>query len=146
MVLLVRAFVHSVCFGTLHPALNAVTACTAPAESVKACCLPVPPHRMLHPAVSASRVAPADQQLLLKEPSLTGHLQQDSTASALAATDNKKKRNGSIDFSDEDPDVRAHWALLVAGSSGWYNYRHQADVFHAYQVCSSAALLDRHGW
>ncbi len=26
------------------------------------------------------------------------------------------------------------WALLVAGSNTWYNYRHQADVFHAYQL------------
>jgi len=27
-----------------------------------------------------------------------------------------------------------HWAVLVAGSSGFYNYRHQADVCHAYQL------------
>ncbi|KAK9843400.1 hypothetical protein WJX81_000515 [Elliptochloris bilobata] len=26
------------------------------------------------------------------------------------------------------------WALLIAGSAGWGNYRHQADVLHAYQV------------
>jgi len=26
------------------------------------------------------------------------------------------------------------WAVLVAGSSGWYNYRHQADVAHSYQI------------
>uniref|UniRef100_A0A1I8AKU8 legumain n=1 Tax=Steinernema glaseri TaxID=37863 RepID=A0A1I8AKU8_9BILA len=26
------------------------------------------------------------------------------------------------------------WALLVAGSNGWYNYRHQADVCHSYHV------------
>lgn len=26
------------------------------------------------------------------------------------------------------------WAVLVAGSQGWYNYRHQADVLHLYQV------------
>ena len=26
------------------------------------------------------------------------------------------------------------WAVLVAGSRGWENYRHQADVCHAYQV------------
>merc|ERR1712127_517265 len=26
------------------------------------------------------------------------------------------------------------FAVLVAGSSGYYNYRHQADVCHAYQV------------
>ena len=31
------------------------------------------------------------------------------------------------------------WAVLVAGSRGWENYRHQADVCHAYQV------LHRHG-
>jgi len=27
-----------------------------------------------------------------------------------------------------------NWAVLVAGSDGYYNYRHQADVFHAYQT------------
>ena len=26
------------------------------------------------------------------------------------------------------------WAVLVAASRGWENYRHQADVCHAYQV------------
>ncbi|KAK0420853.1 hypothetical protein QR680_014927 [Steinernema hermaphroditum] len=31
------------------------------------------------------------------------------------------------------------WALLIAGSNGWYNYRHQADVCHAYQI------LRKHG-
>ena len=28
----------------------------------------------------------------------------------------------------------ANWAVLVAGSNTWYNYRHQADVFHAYKM------------
>ena len=27
-----------------------------------------------------------------------------------------------------------HWAVLVAGSNGYWNYRHQADVFHAYHA------------
>ena len=27
-----------------------------------------------------------------------------------------------------------NWAVLVAGSKGYVNYRHQSDVFHAYQV------------
>ncbi|THD26958.1 Legumain like [Fasciola hepatica] len=27
-----------------------------------------------------------------------------------------------------------NWAVLVAGSNGWYNYRHQADIAHAYQL------------
>jgi len=26
------------------------------------------------------------------------------------------------------------WAVLVAGSNTWSNYRHQADVYHAYQT------------
>lgn len=28
----------------------------------------------------------------------------------------------------------ANWAVLIAGSNTWYNYRHQADVYHAYQM------------
>jgi len=28
------------------------------------------------------------------------------------------------------------WAVIVAGSNGWYNYRHQADACHAYQIVS----------
>jgi legumain len=27
-----------------------------------------------------------------------------------------------------------NWAVLIAGSNGYYNYRHQADVAHAYQI------------
>jgi len=27
-----------------------------------------------------------------------------------------------------------HWAVLVAGSNGYYNYRHQADIAHAFQI------------
>ncbi|XP_075223807.1 legumain-like [Lycorma delicatula] len=36
----------------------------------------------------------------------------------------------------EDVDAKAPrlWALLVAGSSGWWNYRHQADISHAYHI------------
>lgn len=30
--------------------------------------------------------------------------------------------------------VSTQWALLVAGSNTYSNYRHQADVFHAYQA------------
>jgi legumain len=28
----------------------------------------------------------------------------------------------------------ANWAVLIAGSNGFYNYRHQADICHAYQT------------
>ena len=27
-----------------------------------------------------------------------------------------------------------HWALLVVGSNGFWNYRHQADICHSYHV------------
>jgi legumain len=27
-----------------------------------------------------------------------------------------------------------HWAVLVAGSNGYGNYRHQADICHSYQI------------
>ncbi|XP_038047023.1 legumain-like [Patiria miniata] len=39
-------------------------------------------------------------------------------------------------------DEAKHWALLVAGSSGWYNYRHQADICHAYQVLHAHGIPD----
>ena len=32
------------------------------------------------------------------------------------------------------PALCVNWAVLTAGSNSYYNYRHQADVFHAYQV------------
>ncbi|KAI1701628.1 peptidase c13 family domain-containing protein [Ditylenchus destructor] len=35
---------------------------------------------------------------------------------------------------DSDNDSPKIWALLVAGSNGWYNYRHQADIAHGYHV------------
>jgi len=35
-----------------------------------------------------------------------------------------------------------HWALLVAGSNGYYNYRHQADICHAYQLLHKNGIPD----
>lgn len=32
------------------------------------------------------------------------------------------------------------WAVLVAGSNQWFNYRHQADVCHAYQTLVSKGV------
>ncbi|CAA0838861.1 Vacuolar-processing enzyme beta-isozyme [Striga hermonthica] len=34
------------------------------------------------------------------------------------------------------------WAVLVAGSNGFGNYRHQADVCHAYQILKRGGLKD----
>jgi len=36
----------------------------------------------------------------------------------------------------------ANWAVLVAGSSEWTNYRHQADVCHAYQILHKNGIPD----
>ncbi|XP_045622223.1 legumain [Procambarus clarkii] len=36
------------------------------------------------------------------------------------------------------------WAVLVAGSSTWMNYRHQADVCHAYQILHQHGVPDDH--
>ena len=30
-----------------------------------------------------------------------------------------------------------HWAVLVAGSSSYGNYRHQADIAHAHKILKS---------
>ncbi|GFO03116.1 legumain [Plakobranchus ocellatus] len=37
---------------------------------------------------------------------------------------------------------RKHWALLIAGSAGYGNYRHQADVCHAYQILHKNGIPD----
>jgi legumain len=35
-----------------------------------------------------------------------------------------------------------NWAVLVAGSRDWVNYRHQADVCHAYQILHKNNISD----
>ena len=37
--------------------------------------------------------------------------------------------------------VSDHWAVLVAGSNTYGNYRHQADVAHAYTILKSQGFL-----
>lgn len=34
----------------------------------------------------------------------------------------------------------AHWAVIAAGSSGYMNYRHQADACHAYQIVKARGI------
>ncbi|OVA08482.1 Peptidase C13 [Macleaya cordata] len=41
-----------------------------------------------------------------------------------------------------DESVGTRWAVLIAGSSGYDNYRHQADVCHAYQILKKGGLKD----
>ena len=42
------------------------------------------------------------------------------------------------------PELDDRWALLVAASSGWNNYRHQADVLNMYQILKSHGYGDDH--
>ncbi|KAK7904571.1 hypothetical protein WMY93_017178 [Mugilogobius chulae] len=43
---------------------------------------------------------------------------------------------------DEDVAGGKHWVVIVAGSNGWYNYRHQADACHAYQIVHKNGIPD----
>ena len=45
---------------------------------------------------------------------------------------------------DTVKEMQEQWAVLVAGSKGWDNYRHQADVCHAYQVLHEHGVDDDH--
>lgn len=42
------------------------------------------------------------------------------------------------------PALKDKWALLVAGSVGWENYRHQADVLSVYRMLREAGYPDDH--
>ncbi|XP_008797891.1 vacuolar-processing enzyme [Phoenix dactylifera] len=46
------------------------------------------------------------------------------------------------EFNGDDDAVGTRWAVLIAGSSGYGNYRHQADVCHAYQIMKKGGLKD----
>ena len=42
-------------------------------------------------------------------------------------------------------DIAEHsWVVIVAGSTGYSNYRHQADMCHAYQLVHQAGVPDEH--
>ncbi|KAF6174717.1 hypothetical protein GIB67_008772 [Kingdonia uniflora] len=43
---------------------------------------------------------------------------------------------------DGQEEAGTRWAVLVAGSSGFGNYRHQADVCHAYQLLKKGGLKE----
>ncbi|KAK6911183.1 Peptidase C13, legumain, partial [Dillenia turbinata] len=44
--------------------------------------------------------------------------------------------------SNGDEPIGTRWAVLVAGSAGYGNYRHQADVCHAYHILKKGGLKD----
>lgn len=58
------------------------------------------------------------------------------------------KKNQIQDFSDETdiryPVLQDKWALLVASSKDWKNYRHQADILSVYQMIRERGYPDDH--
>merc|ERR1711959_516759 len=40
--------------------------------------------------------------------------------------------------------AREHWAVIVAGSNTYSNYRHQADACHAYQIYKAKGVPEDH--
>ncbi|KAE9599954.1 hypothetical protein Lal_00045772 [Lupinus albus] len=45
-------------------------------------------------------------------------------------------------FLHDDNIQGTRWAILFAGSSGYWNYRHQADVCHAYQILRKGGIKE----
>jgi len=43
---------------------------------------------------------------------------------------------------DADTNAKHTWVVLAAGSTGYYNYRHQASVCHAYQIAHKYGVPD----
>ncbi|CAN8320111.1 unnamed protein product [Cochlearia groenlandica] len=43
---------------------------------------------------------------------------------------------------DGDSSSGTKWAVLIAGSNGYWNYRHQADVCHAYQLLRKGGVKE----
>lgn len=69
------------------------------------------------------------------------------TAPTLASWNWKAKVMEDIEDQDSPVEYKAlkdRWALLVQGSSGWKNYRHQADVLNVYQMLRSYGWDDDH--
>ncbi|KAI7748310.1 hypothetical protein M8C21_032897 [Ambrosia artemisiifolia] len=44
--------------------------------------------------------------------------------------------------SEKHDSVGTRWAVLLAGSNGYWNYRHQSDVCHAYQLLKNGGIKD----
>ena len=69
------------------------------------------------------------------------------TSSPVAAWEWKKEHIQDFGESSNEinyPELNDNYAVLVAGSEGWYNYRHQADVLGFYQYLKGKGYDDDH--
>jgi glycosylphosphatidylinositol transamidase (GPIT) subunit GPI8/ABC-type branched-subunit amino acid transport system substrate-binding protein len=68
---------------------------------------------------------------------------QDAAFRTLASEANKQKLGGEA-IAYNPPPKTGLWAFIVAGSSGWKNYRHQADALANYQLLKANGVKDDH--
>ena len=69
------------------------------------------------------------------------------SSSPVAAWEWKKEHIQDFGVSGNEieyPELQGNYAVLVAGSEGWYNYRHQADVLGFYQYLKGKGYDDDH--
>lgn len=55
-----------------------------------------------------------------------------------------KKVEATKGVSIEYKELKSRWAVIVAASKGWGNYRHQADALHLYQLLKRNGYDDNH--
>ncbi len=69
------------------------------------------------------------------------------SSSPVAAWEWKKQHMQDMDETGNDidyPELQDNYAVLVAASEGWYNYRHQADVLGFYHYLKAQGYDDDH--
>ncbi|XP_024525527.1 vacuolar-processing enzyme beta-isozyme [Selaginella moellendorffii] len=54
----------------------------------------------------------------------------------------KRDSSASDEFLEDQSARGTRWAVLLAGSAGYWNYRHQADVCHAYQLLRRGGMRE----
>jgi hypothetical protein len=79
-----------------------------------------------------------------------GYATSESTNHSISSQDPWQWTASKIDYFEDDtpeityPPLSDRWALLVAGSTGWRNYRFQSDVFAMYQILRQHGYDDDH--
>ncbi|KAI3682208.1 hypothetical protein L2E82_50071 [Cichorium intybus] len=76
--------------------------------------------------------------LLLLAPLIVAVVHARVTANDFIRLPSEKHDSVAVD----DDSVGTRWAVLLAGSNGYWNYRHQADVCHAYQILKKGGIKD----
>jgi ABC-type branched-subunit amino acid transport system substrate-binding protein len=67
-----------------------------------------------------------------------------ATATPSEPSASRERAHDNVGGTETRAPRRGLWALLVAGSSGWENYRHQADVLAQYQLLRKNGVPDNH--